>query len=64
MVHVMTPKSRLYFDIEGKWKTKGAQLVDISSWLTINAPFSSSDAVQRELVPTDNYSVEDDPFWS
>ena len=57
MVHVMTPRSRLYFDIEGKWKGKGAAYVDITSWLTLD-PTSSFPAA-RQMDEASN-----DPFWS
>jgi len=55
MVHVMTPRSRLFYDIEGKWK-KGEQL-DITSILVPNTPDSSSDDGSSPIDTTD-------PFWS
>ena len=38
MVHIMTPKSRLYYNVEGQWREKGGTYVDLSSVLIPNAP--------------------------
>jgi len=54
MVHVMTPRSRLFYDIEGKWK-KGEDM-DLSGVLVPNEPIGSS----KEIGEKD----EEDPFWS
>ncbi len=62
MVHVMTPKSRLFYDIEGKWQkeAKGeVQYLDLTPVLTPN-PFASSKEEEEE-VPAEE---EEDPFWS
>ena len=72
MVHIMTPKSRLYFDIEGKWKGKGAQLVDVSHCLTTIKPSSLPFNLQNEATRATGQVVntanrprdEDDPFWA
>lgn len=51
MVHIMTPKSRLFYNIEGMWKD-GAIPLDLSNMLIPNT-----------MVPVADV-VEDDPFWS
>lgn len=55
MVHIMTPKSRLFYNVEGQWKDKGAESMDISSWLVPNG-------VPGTIVEEE--PVEEDPFWS
>jgi ribosome-associated protein len=59
MVHVMTPKSRLFYNVEGQWRDKGAQEVDISDVIIPNAidgaTLGGTMDIQQE---------EDDPFWS
>lgn len=58
MVHIMTPKSRLYYNMDGQWEAKGGRSIDISKIIIPNAPGSlDSDAV-------DSVQEEDDPFWS
>mmetsp|Transcript_6356 Transcript_6356/g.15747 ORF Transcript_6356/g.15747 Transcript_6356/m.15747 type:complete len:259 (-) Transcript_6356:99-875(-) len=63
MVHVMTPKSRLFYNVEGKWKDQGGEYMDIS------------DAILPNMVPAEEQSAsvgstmqglseEEDPFWS
>jgi ribosome-associated protein len=56
MVHVMTPKSRLYYNVEGQWSEKG-EYMDLSDVLVPNAPVSINK--QNLDVPQ-----EEDPFWS
>ncbi|GKY92069.1 hypothetical protein MPSEU_000178400 [Mayamaea pseudoterrestris] len=62
MVHVMTPKSRLYYNIEGQWLDKGAKAMDVSEYLVPNAPpaaaTSQNEGAAAEPAP------EQDPFWS
>ena len=58
-VHIMTPKSRLYYNVEGQWIDKGGEYIDISDVLIPN----KIEATQVEGA----YSIqedEDDPFWS
>lgn len=55
MCHVMTPRSRLFYDIEGKWK-KGETL-DIDDILLPNNAGSSSTGATGEIDVND-------PFWS
>ena len=33
MVHVMTPKSRLFYDMEGQWVERGGEYLDLSDVL-------------------------------
>jgi len=59
MVHIMTPKSRLFYNVEGQWKNKGGIYLDLSDILVPNK-------VEAEQ-PMDNngfVAKEDDPFWS
>ena len=60
MVHVMTPKSRLFYNVEGQWKDKGGEEVDVSHVLVPNAP------VQTDPGSMDDgfVSEDNDPFWS
>jgi len=64
MVHIMTPKSRLYFDIEGKWRVKGAEHVDISTWLTMKPSSSPLSLTNGATTVSKQENVEEDPFWS
>lgn len=59
MVHVMTPKSRLYYNMEGQWKDKGGEYMDISDILIPNTVDGPNSAGAMEGVPKDQ-----DPFWS
>lgn len=58
MVHIMTPKSRLYYNVEGQWRDKGGRYYDLSSILIPNKVETGNDD-EQELV-----AKEDDPFWS
>lgn len=61
MVHVMTPKSRLFYDIEGQWKEKGAEYMKLDDVLLPN----SSDSANVNMSGTmTGIAEEDDPFWS
>mmetsp|Transcript_10743 Transcript_10743/g.25599 ORF Transcript_10743/g.25599 Transcript_10743/m.25599 type:complete len:288 (+) Transcript_10743:164-1027(+) len=47
MVHVMTPKSRLFYNVEGNWRDKGADEMDITDIImpnTIVGPGASAGA--------------------
>ena len=59
MVHVMTPKSRLYYNVEGQWKDKGGEYMDISDILIPNTVDSQNPYGTMQGVPKDQ-----DPFWS
>lgn len=61
MVHIMTPKSRLFYDIEGRWK-KGEDM-DLSDILVPNAPLGASGTAQLGGGMAD-LEEEEDPFWS
>merc|ERR1712115_246858 len=37
MVHVMTPKSRLFYNVEGKWKDQGGEYMDVNDCILPNA---------------------------
>lgn len=58
MVHVMTPKSRLYYNVEGQWQDKGGEEMDLSDVIIPNVVDTTTG-----LGNTDS-SQEDDPFWS
>lgn len=67
MVHVMTPKSRLFYNVEGKWKDQGGEMMDITNYLLPNTPIDEQKQ-QTELDEKENtmlgLSEEEDPFWS
>jgi len=56
--HVMTPKSRLYYNIEGQWQDKGGEAMDLSDIIIPNIV----DQAGGETLA--NGAEEDDPFWS
>ncbi|GAX16758.1 hypothetical protein FisN_21Hh205 [Fistulifera solaris] len=58
MVHIMTPKSRLYYNVEGQWKEKGGVATNIDYLLIPNQVVGRRDDAKMEPAP------EDDPFWS
>lgn len=62
MVHIMTPKSRLYYNVEGQWREKGGIEMDLSDVVIPNTietvSLSSIDGTM------DIEDEEDDPFWS
>jgi len=66
MVHVMTPKSRLFYDIEGQWREKGGEYMDLSDVLLPNAPIpdNTPDAEAQLGGGMAGVEEEDDPFWS
>jgi ribosome-associated protein len=58
MVHAMTPKSRLFYNIEGQWKDKGGEAMDLSDVLVPNAVESAQLGGTMEILE------DEDPFWS
>jgi ribosome-associated protein len=58
MVHIMTPKSRLYYNVEGQWRGKGGRDLDVSDVLIPNK------MEVQEQQSEDFVAQEDDPFWS
>lgn len=61
MVHIMTPKSRLFYNVEGQWKDKGGTEIDMSHVLI---PNSIADEDNAALQGDGFVAQEDDPFWS
>jgi len=63
VVHVMTPKSRLFYDLEGRW-SKGVP-VDV---LRMLVPNNAADAAETDGFGGPASAVvveeEEDPFWS
>jgi len=62
MVHIMTPKSRLFYDIEGQWKEKGGEYMNLDDVLLkdVNVPLKADEVGSNML----GIAEEDDPFWS
>ena len=58
MVHIMTPKSRLFYNVEGQWRDKGAREMDVSDCVLPNT------AVPESMESKANPSPDNDPFWS
>mmetsp|Transcript_21095 Transcript_21095/g.58679 ORF Transcript_21095/g.58679 Transcript_21095/m.58679 type:complete len:259 (-) Transcript_21095:1732-2508(-) len=71
MVHVMTPRSRLFYNVEGKWQDQGGEYMDISAAIlpnTVVAADADADGSESS-APASNgtmegLSEEEDPFWS
>jgi Ribosomal silencing factor during starvation len=59
MVHIMTPKSRLYYNVEGQWRDKGGEDMNVSDVILPNAP-----PTDAKFGGTMDLKQEDDPFWS
>ena len=57
MVHVMTPKSRLFYNVEGQWKEKGGTYVSLDGIL-LEPPAEDTNTQQLDIPQ------EQDPFWS
>ena len=60
MVHVMTPKSRLFYNIEGQWKDKGGEYMNLDNIVLPNTV--PGDAARVGTMQ--GIAKEDDPFWS
>jgi len=74
MVHVMTPTSRLYYNVEGQWlnnkkQTENGEIMDLSDVIISNSAAQDTDvtsAYQDLDVDVERFNVqeEDDAFWS
>jgi ribosome-associated protein len=69
MVHIMTSKSRLYYNVEGQWKDKGGKYMDITDMLLPDpsvAQQQQQQEQQQEQASSSSVvlSEQDDPFWS
>jgi ribosome-associated protein len=54
MVHVMTPKSRLFYDMEGQWKSRGGEYMDLSDVLIVE------DKKNEDEIDDADYDYDDD----
>jgi ribosome-associated protein len=65
MVHVMTPKSRLFYNVEGQWKDKGAEYMNLVDVIIPNSVVAANtDDDNEKAGAMQGISQEDDPFWS
>ena len=67
MVHVMTPKSRLYYNVEGQWRDKGGEYMDLSGILIPNSVVlgdASGGGGGGQQEQQQQQEAQDDPFWS
>jgi ribosome-associated protein len=60
--HVMTPKSRLYYNVEGQWREKGGMEMDLSNIIVPNNAVVKTASPEDSTMDIDDQ--EDDPFWS
>jgi len=60
MVHVMTPKSRLFYDMEGVWRKRGGESLDLSSVLV--GEDGGNNSSSRELSSDSSGGDDDDNF--
>jgi len=71
MVHVMTPKSRLFYDMDGQWKGRGGECMDLSDVLmdedgNVGKVLEGGDIEEKKISMKERLDVEKevDPFWS
>ena len=65
MVHVMTPKSRLFYDMDGQWKERGGQYMDLSDVLVDESNMNVLEGLDGESMKERlDVEKEVDPFWS
>ena len=65
MVHVMTPKSRLFYDMDGQWKERGGQYMDLSDVLVDESNMNVLKGLDGESMKERlDVEKEVDPFWS
>lgn len=60
MVHVMTPKSRLFYDMEGQWVERGGEYLDLSDVLVDEIMMGGGGGIGGALGGVDDEDVEDD----
>lgn len=60
MVHVMTPKSRLFYDMEGQWVERGGEYLDLSDVLVDEIMMGASGVGNGALVGVNDEDVEED----
>ena len=61
MVHVMTPKSRLFYNVEGQWANKGGEYTDLTDVIIPDDPFGTT---TKMAGTTMELPENEDPFWS
>lgn len=60
MVHVMTPKSRLFYDMDGVWRKRGGENLDLSDVLVVDERDSTAgDFVNNVLDEDEDYDDDD-----
>lgn len=59
MVHVMTPKSRLFYDMEGQWRSRGGEYMDLTDVLLIAEEEKKKNG-DDVIAANDNYNDNDD----
>jgi len=73
MVHVMTPKSRLFYDMEGQWRERGGKELDLGDVIldefggtSVGGVVGESEGSEEERSMRERLDVEkeEDPFWS
>ena len=63
--HVMTPKSRLFYDMDGQWKERGGQYMDLSDVLVDESNMNVLAGLEGESMKERlDVEKEVDPFWS
>jgi ribosome-associated protein len=61
MVHVMTPKSRLFYNIEGQWRDKGGEYMNLAD---VILPNTVGEIAATTTGTMQGIAKENDPFWS
>jgi ribosome-associated protein len=61
MVHVMTPKSRLFYNVEGQWRDKGGEYMNLAD---VVVPNTVRENVVTAAATMQGIAKENDPFWS
>lgn len=62
MVHVMTPKSRLFYDMEGQWKSRGGEYMDLSDVLIVEDKRSEDEVDEADDFDYDDELDEDEDY--